>query len=444
MSFASASIAMQICLIRFIRFRFDSTRLTQKKSLAKEQFTIDIDTNHEIGVMKTTPKFSIFILAALGFYSFWSELLTIKVTPANVDSKATTKVVVSNDESKTHNLVSVPKTNNNESGTIILIHYHKTGSAFLRDFKRELKKLSHIHGIQVPDKTNKKAANLRRLYDRTTGCPKFAIHDEMILTNRKQLIVLPAPSFFAKIKKCHQMPSQESTKIVHMVRDVIDMALSNYLYHSQDPTPEMWVNKNFNPCFMDQTMMNYVLPVVNVSRTEIDKVQYMCNQYFMLNRNANQTKTRTFYNILRSLPAYDGLRFATAQFTISAKQESGGDLLRMPNNIIRLNEFTNNTLTVGMNQVVSNMRSSVLDIANFIFDGIIQNENSKLELSTTIADRMKNLYDGKRGSHVTQGILSAEDRKKLKAKLEKDIVLAPVLRKSTALVNGVLSVNENL
>ena len=393
--------------------------------------------------MKTTPKFSIFILTALGIYSFWSELLTIKVIPANVDSKATTTVVVSNDESKTHNLVSVPKTNN-ESRTIILIHYHKTGNAFLRDFKRELKKLSNIHGIQVPDKTNANAANLRRLYDRTTGCPKFSIHDEMISTNKKQLIIMPAPSFFAKIKKCHQMPSQESTKIVHMVRDVIDMALSNYLYHSQDPTPEIWVKKKFNPCFMDQTMMNYVLPVVNVSRTEIDKVQHMCNQYFMMNRNANQTKTRTFYDILRSLHAFDGLRFATAQFAISANQKSGGDLLRMPNNIIRLNEFTNNTLTVGMNQVVSNMRSSVLEIANFIFDEIIQNENSKLELSTTIADRMKNLYDGKGGSHVTQGILSAEDRKKLKAKLEKDIVLAPILRKLTVLVNGVLLVNGNL
>lgn len=34
--------------------------------------------------------------------------------------------------------------------------------------------------------------------------------------------------------------SKGGTKIIHFVRNSFDMAMSNYFYHSQDPSPEKW------------------------------------------------------------------------------------------------------------------------------------------------------------------------------------------------------------
>lgn len=48
----------------------------------------------------------------------------------------------------------------------------------------------------------------------------------------------------------------EKARIVHFVRNVFDMVVSSFLYHSQDPTPEQWARKMAaSPCCVDNATL---------------------------------------------------------------------------------------------------------------------------------------------------------------------------------------------
>lgn len=257
----------------------------------------------------------------------------------------------------------------------------------------------------------------KRSHDRTTGCPILGdVEYETRAAYR-----MPAPNFFCNlsmpVKKvmlqaetkvpsetdrhisAHDrirarnlpFPAWEATKIIHFVRDPFDMALSNYLYHSQYPTPEPWIKRrDINPCNADDQFMKLVLDKVNgvkyppsgllrsnISKEDLLKVNVMCQDYKVEHRIAKSkpnNKTRSFYGILRRLPPYDGLRFATSHFLMAQSVQSGGDLLRMANNILRLQkwdatgcstaEFRRrpHVLTIKMGDLVEDMKGNMSDI----------------------------------------------------------------------------------
>jgi len=318
-------------------------------------------------------------------------------------------------------------------------------------------------------------------------------------------------------------PAWKTTKIVHFVRDPIDMALSNYLYHSQHPTPEPWIKrKGINPCKTDEEFMKYTLDELNnnvndddgasTTRSTIHKkkkkitvedllqVSTMCRYYKYdhdiakkksNNSNNNETR-RSFYGIMRRLPPYDGLRFATSHFLMAQTVESGGDLLRMPNNILRLLEWdetggaaaaaaaeSSHILTMSMGKIVKDMEKSILEICDFIF-GHISNVTFRSEIADAIAHKMVARYQAKtkaskiihagstttnrqkeeettttdlasfennnknwtlrQQSHVTQGIMNNTERQALKKQLEEDSLLGHILLQIREIVNDKSSV----
>jgi hypothetical protein len=400
---------------------------------------------------------------------------------------------------------------------VLLIHYHKTGSFFITDLIQNLDETfqKNLHDIRVADKkisskTERKAVHdshqrnntpshqkriheirrqiitsmrrshnitrishnrttldspVKRSHNKTTGCPIMGNNSYDKDTVRR----VTAPDFFCNLLQESQLPPPKDTKIVHFVRDPIEMALSNYLYHSQYPTPEAWVRrKNFDPCEHDPSFFQYVLEELKVVTVEeINKVQSMCRSYrFSGSRN---NRPRAFYALLRQLPTFDGLRMATTQFIIANNVESGADLLRMPNNIQRLQAWEGgdhhqSILTVSMDQLIGDMKNTIINITNFIFSHN-QNDTARLLIADTISGKMVKAYKDKKlaakklattnytqtirrgnamkrnnltNSHVMQGVLNKTERQILKRRLEEDEVLGPILLKMRAIVNAVL------
>ena len=174
------------------------------------------------------------------------------------------------------------------------------------------------------------------------------------------------------------------------------MTLSNFFYHSQDPTPEKWgefidrcccaflqlcyfsyltITMDFGtihittvnydePChnlYMNkESLSSHIIPTLSLwqqqaksnitssvsaspastdvlTEEDMNNIVDMCKSLYQ--QNGTSLENATFYEHLLNLDKYDALRLATAQMTVASSQANkylaGGDILRMANNIVR-------------------------------------------------------------------------------------------------------------
>jgi hypothetical protein len=120
------------------------------------------------------------------------------------------------------------------------------------------------------------------------------------------------------------------------------MAISNYMYHSQDPLPEgeSWV-KRTNPCLVEEKssgvyanlfMQTFTSPGSYriMEYEDFPIISQMCHEVY-----SKLSDSPGFYTHLRTLSPKDGLLLATTYLMLG----HGGDLLRMANNIIKLRQL---------------------------------------------------------------------------------------------------------
>ncbi|KAL7534621.1 hypothetical protein ACHAXR_005998 [Thalassiosira sp. AJA248-18] len=243
--------------------------------------------------------------------------------------------------------------------------------------------------------------------------------------------------------------SQSSTKvkIVHFVRNPFEMALSNYYYHSQEPTPEDWVHID-KPCefrYEDgmSLVADHVLPTIsqrtNTTQSQFDNVVSLCQSLYYQHNS-------TFFEHLRFLNEYDGLRLATTQMIISSSASNnhlaGGDILRMSNNIVKVERIQAlqsipekqrenvQLLAISMDDYMSNIRQTTMDLLNYIFGANEIVVSSELRISIAISqEKMASLGF----HHATQG--KHDNRDKLKEMLRHDPVLGSILNETERLVS---------
>jgi hypothetical protein len=116
---------------------------------------------------------------------------------------------------------------------------------------------SREHRLRLRERIYNKKMKRRtkRYHELDTKCPTH------IRLRPGEPTIVTAPDFFCSVDILDKLLVQNwammmrspekkvyDTKIIHMVRDPFEMALSNYFYHSQQPTPENWVEKDCNPC----------------------------------------------------------------------------------------------------------------------------------------------------------------------------------------------------
>ena len=124
----------------------------------------------------------------------------------------------------------------------IFIHYHKTGHHLSLQLRHFLVAGTTLEEGYWP------LGRGRRHHDKDVGCPPVQVKPGHVY-------VVSAPNFFCNTKVLTERllgdggkkKKKKGVKIIHLVRNPFDLALSNWIYHSQDPTPEDWVN-SADPC----------------------------------------------------------------------------------------------------------------------------------------------------------------------------------------------------
>ena len=225
----------------------------------------------------------------------------------------------------------------------LIINYHKTGHELAYSLQKLI--LSNF-----PDMEKENGARPRQHPSSAQGCTHIELPPGKI-------VVQEAPHFFCDTNNLAEMLlankgrfhregeqriPKRGIKILHLVRDPFSMAVSNYNYHSQDPTPESWVkDETRNICeakeFFGETLPDLLLPTllspgINfdkppiVTREGFDRLYDKCNSLYQSNDS--------YYSHLRQLDPSDGVKLSTLQQLIN-----GGDIFLMTNNIIKLNQI---------------------------------------------------------------------------------------------------------
>ncbi|KAL7501059.1 hypothetical protein ACHAWT_009130 [Skeletonema menzelii] len=287
-----------------------------------------------------------------------------------------------------------------------------------------------------------------------------------------QLYLQESPDLFCNVTELEKAILARKAKIIHFVRNPFDMVLSNYLYHSQEPTPEKWVH-NDDPCHVkyenEVTLASHVLP--NIGTDEINDKYFsnivkMCRSLF---QSKPSLQNSTFYEHLLELDSGDGLRLATAQMVAASgeanQHHAGGDVARMANNIVKLKELESympsevEVLTMSTEEFIRSAANSTMRFLDFVFgvnNTIISREKrweaaqsqkkSFDRVSGMLPTRREKRKKRKKNKHITQSSTQEEKETKesLKELLRSDKDLAPILKLTESLVDEALSASAKV
>ncbi|KAL7544488.1 hypothetical protein ACHAWF_007867, partial [Thalassiosira exigua] len=361
---------------------------------------------------------------------------------------------------------------------VVVVHYHKTGYVLVRTLMKatialeyearnrtakEIDAARNILGHEHDHFDNQTGAQIAfgqrgnwnsnyvpaRRHNRVTDCPiafepvAGAIH------------LQEAPDFFCREEKLAPkmlgMPKAEGgrAKIVHFVRNPFDMVLSNYYYHAQKPSPEIWVHVDL-PCQTKYpggiSLASKVLPALegrtNITMRQLDDVASVCKSLW---RTKGSLHNATFYEHLLELDRWDGLRLATAQMIVASSRanqnRAGGDVLRMANNVVKFENLRTSPsiprgqrdrlrlLTVSMDDYIVSTKNATMEFLDFVLGRNDSAVSSRLRRK--VAKRASKGRE--KTSHVTTGKHKSKD--KLRRQLQDDPVFGPILSEVELLVD---------
>jgi len=252
-------------------------------------------------------------------------------------------------------------------------------------------------------------------------------------------------------------------KLLHLVRNPFEMAVSNYHYHAQDPTPEPFVH-TVNPC--ESLRQNNIGPA---NMNEVDLVQPKlahpilpgmdpimdfgafgaitkdCQSLF---RTRPGLEDASYYRHLRTLDPKEGLRLATAdKFNHFALMASDLLVLEQVRKLVyernvhrpaKHHEFA--LLTMSMEEWKESPERSMRRFLEFTFGKLMPDERKEY-----LARRYGKQYLAKTilSEHVTEGKVGDEsDKEELMEYLRGNAVFGGPLTRMEGLVNEMLRWQE--
>lgn len=213
----------------------------------------------------------------------------------------------------------------------LIVTYHKSGHALSHTLANYLMRYLKLK------KTMFSKVERHDFVSDTVRCSKMSLVPGSVT-------VIEAPEFHCNREKLanllmHNQSKKKKwgVKLIHLVRNPFSMAVSNYLYHRQDPTPEPFVHTK-DPCSTltgkslgkeGYKVADLVTPVLShpgmtvrmkgiktlssrtpiMERGDFDKIVEDC---YSLYRTKPGLESASYYEHLRSLPNTEGIRLSTA------------------------------------------------------------------------------------------------------------------------------------
>jgi hypothetical protein len=127
---------------------------------------------------------------------------------------------------------------------ILMMHYHKTGFVLSRQLRslaanhltrsKDTNETSTI--FHIPEK-NWGSIQQPRKFNHTTKCPEnFRLEGGYINVQESPDLYCNVEALVDVLLNVDDIKATQETRIIHFVRNPYSMALSNYFYHTQDPT----------------------------------------------------------------------------------------------------------------------------------------------------------------------------------------------------------------
>lgn len=462
-----------------------------------EPHSSDLDSPRRKVVLDQKNKnssFLFFLVVALAFavaaILLRSASAVAKLIPAEDASSTTTRRWVDDDNSAVEKLVvSTEESDDGDDGgdnpgdyAVMIVHYHKTGHHVSRGILELIKDVAKEAKIELGERKPVLLCNRRnakgfhtRAHDPETKCPFVDMHPGRVY-------LYSAPDFYCKGDSFNDLlltssddgdrgQGRRSLKVIHMIRNPFDMIVSNFLYHSQDPTPESWVHFR-DPCdsfyrYADGTnvsLASLILPTLStsyingtqiVAQLEFDRALSACRALY---QSTPSLQSATYYAHLRNMNFSQGVLLSAAQSTIQVAPNAGGDVFRMANNIVKLRDLQLNissstkpetrgdgnndpqllVMSTSMENWITDPKGSAMKVLEFAFglDSMVVSTKLKREASRRYANTYTHLKKDKHYNHVTHG--RHNNSEELKNVLRKNAEFGPSLARIEALVEEAL------
>ncbi|KAL7452473.1 hypothetical protein ACHAWC_004192 [Mediolabrus comicus] len=289
------------------------------------------------------------------------------------------------------------------------------------------------------------------------------------------ITVIGEPQFLCSVEHLrdilmsHPDPKQPKwgVKIIHLVRNPFTMAVSNYHYHLQDPSPDPSFANTKNPCSgltqdtvgsTRTTLKDLAVPLLSRPKMKIrvngqapklhgimkrEDFQHIADDCSLLYQTKPGMENATFYDHLRMLDRTEGLRLATA--------DKMNTIVLMAVNLLMFKRVRDLVKASSRNHINGDMEvktllvddyihqpsSSMYRLYDFIFQDLIDEE-----VKVTRSQTYEQSYLRERESHhqmnkhITYG--KFEDTAELTEYLRNDSVFGPVLTRIEGLLDEIL------
>ena len=344
----------------------------------------------------------------------------------------------------------------------LIIYYHRT--------QYDLARLLHDTLVSSTGETNnaplsnkKHIAFQDRQHEEMTGCP----HGLDLLPGI--IHVQSSPNLFCDtsvlveylLRNSNIWQEKKGVKIIHLVyQNPFQLAVNNFLYHSQEPSPERWVKKSkLDICtpemwydkqslgdLIEPTLLQGSEPIMQY--TDFQTIDDTCTNLY---RATDESKSWSYYSHLKKLPPEQAIELSTTHFMTQGKTD--GDLLRLSNNIIKLRQvqqledqirlsqhvLSNNmkdkmiqVMTMSMEEFQDQPRESISRYINFALEDLLP-----LEVKESIATNFEQSYTTRIKAAVS-GANDVEKKSALEAYLRNHELFGRVLGNIERLVGGAL------
>lgn len=282
----------------------------------------------------------------------------------------------------------------------LIIHYHQTGRNLaheLRDimvsaaqygFDKPTHFNNGVDGESLPKSNRKQNAFNPKIHEEETGCPYgMDLSPGMIATQG-------SPNLFCDVnvlaeyllRNNNMFQEKRGVKIIHLVRNPFIMALNNWMYHVKDNPPmEKWVEK-INPCSpielwherqsIGDLVQSTLLSSGNgngdptstiMQYSDLAAIQNQCSSLY---QQSAESKEWNYHQHLRKLGSFSALILSTTHMLLQG--QTGGDILRMASNIIKLRQVQRLEDQIRLSKHVVGQEDKMIQVITISIEEFIQ------------------------------------------------------------------------